>query len=51
MCPLVHTSEDSWVRVNQTIDDVGGFVDGLNLFYIVHNSDSGYIMRFFFLQR
>ena len=47
VCPLVHTSEDSWVRVNQTIDDVGGFVDGLNLFYIVHNSDSGYIMRFF----
>lgn len=47
VCPLVHTSEDSWVRVNQTIDDVGGFVDGLNLFYIVHNSDNGYIMRFF----
>ena len=47
VCPLVHTSEDSWVRVNQSIDDIGGMVDGLNLFYTILNSKEGYIMRFF----
>ena len=47
VCPLVHTSEDSWVRVNQSIDDIGGMVDGINLFYTILNSKEGYIMRFF----
>lgn len=47
LCPLVKTTEDNWVQINHSINDIGGIIDGLNLFYMVWKKEDTLMMRIY----